>query len=875
MNKKFKFNALLISLISSIMFTSCDSNEPAPSTEILITSDTTLSNSQTSIDNKDKIIINYIRSDNNYTNWNMWVWQDGKEGKDFSFTEINDNGAKLILDSKDFNGNLGFIIKKEDWSDKDTDDDRFFSINTEGDTEVFIVSEEKVFFYDQKDVENLSNPRVTSAILIDEKTLEVNSNSADIFSDDNLKSMVINQEDSNIEFISNKKITDTKYELTLSDTISYTSPKTLNIDGFDNVVVNLSQDLFKSPSFIEEMTYTGELGAIYSQNETVFKLWAPFASKVEVNTYSAGFGDNNTGSYEMKPIGNGVFEFTLDGDNNSVYYDYSVTNGNSTIKTHDPYAKASGVNSIRSMVIDLDKTNPKGWENDTHIHSKDEYVPQTDAIIYELHVRDLSMDNNSNIKNQGKFLAFTETDTKTDNGVSTGLSHIKELGVNYIHLLPVYDYISVDEMTNDTFNWGYDPVNYNVPEGSYSTDATDGAVRINEFKQMVQAIHNECIGVVMDVVYNHTAKSNDSHFNLIAPDYYYRYDNNGNFSNGSGCGNEIASDREMVKQYIIDSVTYWAEEYHIDGFRFDLMGVLDIDTMNEIRTELDKINPNILIYGEGWTGGNCALPESEQAKKSNTKFFDNRIACFSDDIRDALKGNVFNATDGGYVNTLGKSKAQVMFGITASTQDVKAINAWANEPTQVVTYVSAHDNYTLYDKLKISTSNATEEELIAMNNLASAITLTSQGMSFIHAGEEMLRTKPTSSGFDENSYKSSDEVNMLDWQRKEENLQVFEYYKGLIDLRKTHDEFRYSTAKEIEENLKFIETDDNTIVYTLEDKFIVIFNPYEEEKTIKLPQGEYKYYVNKTTAKAEAFGDTISNEIIVEAISATVLGLNY
>ncbi len=801
----------------------------------------------------------------------MWVWQEGKEGKDYSFNEITDTGAKLILDSKDFTGNLGFIIKKNDWSDKDTDDDRFFSINNNGDTEIFVVSEEKVFFYDQNDIQDLSNPRITSAILLDENTLQVTSNSADFFTDDNLNSMQISQDDINIEFVDNKKINDTKYEFTLSDTISYTSTRILNIDGVEDTSISLSQNLFKSDSFVDEMTYTGELGAIYSQDDTIFRLWAPFASKVSVNTYSAGFGDNLIDSHEMVSIGQGVFEFTLDGDNNGVYYDYSVTNNNSTIKTHDPYARASGVNSIRSMVIDLDSTDPLGWENDSHIHSKDTYVPQTDAIIYELHVRDLSMDDNSNIQNQGKYLAFTEHDTKTDNGSSTGLAHIKELGVNYIHLLPVYDFISVDEIKSDSFNWGYDPVNYNVPEGSYSTDATDGAVRINEFKQMVQAIHNEGIGVVMDVVYNHTAKSNDSHFNLIAPDYYYRYDNNGNFSNGSGCGNEIASDREMVKRYIIDSVTYWAEEYHIDGFRFDLMGVLDIDTMNEIRTELDKINPNIIIYGEGWTGGSCALPESEQAKKSNTKLFDDRIACFSDDIRDSLKGNVFNATDAGYVNADGKSKLQVMYGITASTQDVRALNAWANEPTQVVTYVSAHDNYTLYDKIQLSTPDATEEELIAMNNLASAITLTSQGISFIHAGEEMLRTKPTSTGFDHNSYKSSDEVNMLDWSRKDDYIDVFEYYKGLIDLRNTHPQFRYSTSKEIEENLEFIETDDNIIVYTLED-FVVIFNPYREEKTIDLPQGEYKFYVDKTTAKAEPFGDTVSNEIVVPSISATVLG---
>lgn len=477
------------------------------------------------------------------------------------------------------------------------------------------------------------------------------------------------------------------------------------------------------------------------------------------------------------------------------------------------------------------------------------------------------------MEHQGKFLAFTE-DSKTDSGVATGLAHIKELGVNYIHLLPIYDYNSVDETQSDGFNWGYDPVNYNVPEGSYATDPYDGTVRIREMKEMVQSIHDQGIGVVMDVVYNHTAKSADSHFNLIAPNYYYRLDDQGNFSNGSGCGNEIASDHEMVRRYIIDSVCYWAEEYHIDGFRFDLMGVLDIETMNEIRREVDKINPNIILYGEGWSGGSVATDYETLAMKDHTFSLDERIACFSDDVRDGIKGDVFIAETPGYVNSEGKSKLKVMFGITASTQDVNAIKAWAKEPTQVVTYVSAHDNYTLYDKIQMSAPQGTSEaDMIAMNNLAAAITLTSQGISFIHAGEELLRSKPLpEGGFDENSYSSSDAVNMLRWENKTTYASVFDYYQGLIALRNTHPEFRYSTTAEISENLQFVTTEDSCIYYTLADKFVVIFNPYPEGREFSLPAGNYQYYVNKTKAQAEGFGETLSASLSVAPLSAVVLG---
>ncbi len=623
---------------------------------------------------------------------------------------------------------------------------------------------------------------------------------------------------------------------------------------------------------LNTMKFDGKLGSVYSKEKTIFRLWTPVASEVTLNLYKKDLGDNLIKSHKMTQE-KGVFEYTVDGDNHGVYYDFTVTVNKKTNTVHDPYAIASGANSVRSMVIDLEKTNPVGWEKDGYINPKETKVPQTDAIIYELHVRDLSINKNANIKNAGKYLAFTELNTKSDKGELTGLSHIKELGVNYIHLLPVYDYNSVDEIKCDGFNWGYDPINYSVPEGSYSTNASDGVVRINEFKQMVMAIHEQKIGVIMDVVYNHTAKSQDSHFNLIVPNYYYRTDKKGKFTDGSGCGNEVASDNEMVRKYIIESCVYWAKEYHIDGFRFDLMAVLDIKTMNDIRKALDEINPNIVIYGEGWNGGGSSLDPKLQASKKNTKLLDNRIACFSDDVRDGIKGDVFIEEIPGYINDEGSTKEAVIFGITASTQDVGELEAWANEPTQVVTYVSAHDNYTLHDKIQLSVKKGTTtEDIIAMNNLASAIVLTSQGMAFIHAGEELLRTKPLKDGYDENSYKSPDSVNMFDWDRKSEHKDIFNYYKGLIELRKTFPEFRYSTAKEIKENIKFVETKNNLIIYTLANKFVVMFNPYNLEVVQELPAGNYQYYVDKTKAGATLFGETVTNKIHLQPLSAIVLG---
>ncbi len=824
---------------------------------------------------KNTIVINYQRDDGDYLGWDVWLWEDGGDGSAYDFTGETEFGKELVLHHKFTSKKIGFIIRKGEWDEKDTDGDRFFTLSDNGSSEIFVLSGEENFAISEKEVKEMNAPRIDCANIIDTNVFEIVFNNKDAYYEGFFDTIVLEEITSEgakeVAIKTTQKVTDSKYKIITDEKLNYDSSYRVTSKDMGAVFAVLSTRLFDSEEFINTLTYDGELGALYSKDSTTFRVWAPFASKMILNLYPTGDKSVAQDTLAMKRIEGGAWELTVEGNLDGNYYTYSVTNYGKTSEVVDPYARSAGVNGNRSMVIDLSKSAI----SDSFVVGKNEKdFSQTDAIIYELHVRDMSIAKDSGIENKGKYLAFTEVGTKNSHGDLTGISHIKELGANYIHLLPVYDYMTVDETKCVAYNWGYDPYNYNVPEGSYSTNPYDGEVRVKEFKEMVQSIHSQDMGVIMDVVYNHTSKSIDSHFNLLVPNYYYRTKWDGSFSNGSGCGNEIATERKMVRKYIVESVAYWAEEYNIDGFRFDLMGVYDVDTMNAIRARLDEINPNILMYGEGWDAGGVLQGQWIPAKKANTRLLDTRIAAFSDNIRDGLKGSVFSSTEPAYVNGEGDKKNSVVFGITASTIGVKGISAWATEPTQTITYVSAHDNNTLFDKIQLTNPNASLKDKIAMNNLASAITLTSQGVAFIHAGEELLRTKVLKNGsLDHNSYKSSDDVNKLDYNRKSEYDQVFNYYKGLVSLRNTFDEFRYSTTAEIEKNISFIETGDNMIVYTLADKFVIIFNPYNESKTVTLPNGTYRYYVDKETSGSTPFGKSVSGKITVAPISATVLGL--
>lgn len=632
---------------------------------------------------------------------------------------------------------------------------------------------------------------------------------------------------------------------------------------------------FNSKEFNDKFYYDGELGAIYNKEETIFRVWSPEAKSLELLLYR----DGNTESLIERDLlhkkSNGLWEVVKKGDLNGVYYKYHIVGEDFEHDFVDPYGKALGVNGYRAMVIDLKETNPKGWENE----KKPSLENPVDSILYEMHVRDFSIDESSGVslENRGKFLGIVEENTKVPGTeVKTTLDHLKELGITHIHLLPSFDFGTVDEerLDEEQYNWGYDPVNYNVPEGSYSKNPYKGEVRIKEFKEMVLKLHRAGIRVVMDVVYNHTYSGENSNLNLSYPGYYHRQDDFGNFSNGSGCGNELASERLMVRKYMIDSLKYWAREYHIDGFRFDLMALHDIETLKEIREELDKINPSILIYGEGWNGGDSPLPREDACFKCNIGKFDKlQIAAFSDDMRDGIKGHVAHLKEGGFVNGGEDFEESIKFGIVASTYhegvDYNKVNysdyPWANEPYQTINYCSAHDNNTLHDKLKIVCENASEEEIIEMNKLSAAIFLTSQGIPFIHSGEEFLRTKINEKGeFIENSYNSNDFVNKIDWTRKVQYMDLFKYYKGLIELRKEYSLFRLESNKEIREKISFIESElgikeKGIVAYRLKDnnnEFIVVFNSNNNKVKIKLPKGTWGVMVNNEFSGKEVRGET-------------------
>ena len=640
-------------------------------------------------------------------------------------------------------------------------------------------------------------------------------------------------------------------------------------------------NIYTTEKFIEEYTYTGEdLGAVWSPDSTTFKVWAPTAEQVQLALYKSGTAgtDDLMNKIHMTKIEKGVWSITVDGNLNGTYYTYFVTNDGKETEACDPYARTTGVNGNRAMVIDLTATNPEGWSMDTSPNKIKNY---TDAVLYELHVRDFSIDESSGVSaaHRGKFLAFTEKGTKTAGGAVTGVDYLKELGVTHVHLLPSYDYGSVDESRLDEpqFNWGYDPVNYNVPEGSYSTDPFHGEVRVKEMKQMVKALHDNGINVVMDVVYNHVYDADTFCFNKIVPGYFSRQNADGTYSNGSYCGNDTASERTMVQKYIVDSIFYWADEYHIDGFRFDLVGLLDTETINKLVEKVHAKYPNVIFYGEGWD-----LPTAVEEghllaiQKNADKTPD--FAYFSDNIRDLIAGR--NGEETGFVSGAAGCEEEIGECFMAQTP-------WCPKPTQTVNYVSCHDNYTLMDKLRITKPDASREELIRMNKLSAAVYMLSQGIPFIHAGEEFLRIKEDENGkIVENSFDSSDYVNRLRWYQLEDPVyaDVLEYYKGLIQFRKNHGALRLTTAEEVAENVRYQKVTDDVVLFEINGKangetaegIVVIFNASVEEQKIRLDDagtaaGEWNICINDQHAGTETLETVEDGTVMVAPISVMVL----
>ena len=788
------------------------------------------------------LVVHYYRFDGNYTGWNLWLWQNepvSGNGLAYQFDGEDSFGKvkTLTLAGTNLEGStrVGIIVRKGEWVEKDVDLDRFIDMsnpNAQGEVHVYLVQNNPIIFYDLSEAD--ISHKILAASFIDGDTIGFSVTKAITADKVSVLENELSISTSGFTFSGSNGTINISVEVDL--TKKYTlvidfgdaEPATSNI-GFDG--------FYTSEAFNEAYGFDGELGAIYTKTQTTFRLWAPISDEVSLNLYEKGHTasqldyDGVAGvnlpliTYTMTYTTKGVWEVIVNGDMEGKYYTFSVKNGLFTNEVVDPYAYSTGINGRRGMVVDFSKTNPTGWEETTRPNNMTHY---TDAIIYELHVRDFTSHAswNGTESYRGKFLGLTEKGTTYKN-VKTGLDHILELGVTHVQFIPVFDHGIIDETRlNDPtyygihdgiFNWGYMPENFNALEGSYATNPYDGYNRINEFKTMVQTFHQNDVRVIMDVVYNHTGRSADSNFDLILPGYYFRMNSNGSFSNGSGTGNETASERYMFRKFMVDSLVFYAREYRLDGFRFDLMKLHDVETMNQIVDALHEIDPTIMVFGEPWTGGTSPLPQSESAYNATLNRMPG-VGVFNDDTRDGIKGSVFSAGDKGFVQGNDFADTRVQLGITGGTLQTNLRTgslpkgAWAINPTQTINYVTAHDNNTLHDKLVLSTYE-TMDKIIRMQRQANAIILTSQGVPFLHAGVEILRTKPCVPGgtecdsanmFDHNSYKSPDETNQIDWQRKVDHIETFNYYKSLIALRRMKQVFRQPTAQDVANHLFLI-----------------------------------------------------------------------
>lgn len=819
--------------------------------------------------------VHYNRPDGNYTDWTVWLWELG--GGDGIDAPLVDEDGLMTATMTVTPGitNIGYIVRQPDWT-KDINEDQFIDISEvmSGTVHVYIESGVEGCTKEYGD-DVVLGTKVRSAVYNHDGTITVTMtgelegegwNSLFSVSGKDGETAIVGVGGAGEEFT---------YLITLAQELDPFKSYTLTYDGSEYKVSIPS--VYSTEEFEKEYTYAGDdLGAVWTKDSTTFRVWAPTAQSVTLKLFASGksYEDDLTEELEMTPDVNGTWVAAKSGDLNGVYYTYTVVVDGVKQEACDPYARTTGVNGVRAMVIDLDSTDPEGWDSDANPHAGKTI---NDAVIYELHVRDLSVDESSGIEHAGKFLGLTETGTKTPGGVSTGLDHIKELGATHVHLLPIYDFGSVDEThTSASFNWGYDPVNYNVPEGSYSTDPYHGEVRVKELKQTVKALHENEIGVVMDVVYNHVQDAGKFCFNKLVPGYFSRVNDDGSYSNGSGCGNDTASERSMVRKYIVDSVCYWADEYHIDGFRFDLVGLLDTETINQIVTEVHKDHPDVIFYGEGWTMSTNATKDGvTMATQINSKETPD-FAYFNDTIRDGLKGSVFDDLDKGYAS--GKTGMEE----TLSNCFLGA-DSWCSSPAQTVNYASCHDNLTLFDHLQTARPEASREELIRMNNLAAAFYMTAQGVPFLQAGEELLRTKVNRDGsFNSNSYNADDQVNCLKWSDLEDEAyaQVFEYYKGLIAFRKAHGALRLTTAQDVASAVSVVSgLDANVMAFDIRggvngetaEELFVIFNANEASTTVALPEGKWNVYVNGEQAGTQALATISDGSAVVEPVSAMVL----
>lgn len=834
--------------------------------------------------------IHYYRYDQDYTGWDLWLWEMGREGSLHSFKRqeiLKQDPGKIAMvaeiDVSSFmSDRAGIIMRRGGWHERDLHMDRYFHISEEAKTgiqDVYVVQDTMDVMYSEGEL--CLTPGFETAVFQNFREIYVKLQApAEAPLDQEPFRVLENGLEAPVRHVTQIRGA-REFVISLENDMALGSTYTVVKPSFRSGAVAYGV-LYDTHEFEEKFTYTGDdLGARWTPEATCFRLWAPIASAVYVNIFDNGSGPNLETVEEMARDRQGTWFARIPGDLSGKYYTYTVIVMGMTLEAADPYARSSGVNGRRSMIIDLDATNPPGWENTGYIPLKS----PTDAILYEVHVRDATIHENSGIRARGKFLGLAEAGTRSPEGELTGLSHFAELGVTHVHLMPIFDFFTVDETKLDEpqYNWGYDPVNYNVPEGSYSTNPEDGTARVKELKRLIKALKDAGIGVVMDVVYNHTYKTFESDFNKIMPGYFYRTDRYNHYSNGSGCGNETASERSMVRKFIVDSVKYWAREYKIDGFRFDLMGLHDIGTMNLIRKELDVVNPSILIYGEGWTGGPSLLDSSIAATKTNAPKLD-RIAFFNDNTRDAIKGDNFHREQTGFITGNYYLKESVKFGIAGAvyhhgidySRVIYNSFAWAGQAWHCINYAASHDNLTLYDKLRASRPDLNDEEYMKLVNLAGAIVLTSQGIPFLMLGIDFMRSKQG----EHNSYNAPDEVNRIDWSSKSKYHQVFAYHQGLISLRKSHPAFRMAMAEDIRRHLNFLPSRESSIAFTLNhhanqdpwQTILVVLNAGTEPESVSLPSpGPWHIVVDESRAGTDILRTTWDPAILVPPMSAMVL----
>ena len=808
------------------------------------------------------IILNfyYTREDHTYDDWSIWMWGDVLPGTDVKFSEVNDGTAKATIELDSGESKIGYIIRTSDWK-KDVDKDQFIDISgiVSGTLDVYVTSGvEGEEIKEGTDV--VKGVKVKKAVYNGDGTITITTFSA---TEEKFKVFLGDKE---VAVKSQEATDDTTYVLTLEEELDTDSKYTL-VCGEASYSISMP-NVYSTKEFEDEYTYTGDdLGATWTKESTTFKLWAPTAKSVALNLYKSGTEgtDDLIKTVDMTADEKGTWVAKVDGDLNKTYYTYTVEVKGEKVEVCDPYARTTGVNGKRAMVIDLASTNPKGWENDKDPNASNKI---TDDVIYEAHVRDLTLE--SGTTNVGKFIGVGETGTTTEKGNKTGLDHIKDLGITHVQVLPFYDLGSVEETKEGGYNWGYDPVNYNVPEGSYSTDPYNGEVRVNEAKQMVKSLHDNGISVVMDVVYNHVYNASEFSFNKIVPGYFSRIDEDGKYSNGSGCGNDTATERSMVKKYIVDSVNYWADEYHIDGFRFDLVGLMDTETINEIVETVHKTHPNVIFYGEGWSMSTeltkSGYTLSTQVNSAETPGF----AYFNDTIRDGLKGSIFDTGIGFVSGKEGQEQTMI--------DSFKGNVSWCNSPSQSINYASCHDNMTLFDRITASRDDASEADIIKMNNLAAAMYITSEGVPFMQAGEEILRSKVKEDGsFDSNSYNSGDAVNTIKWSNLDDEKyeNVYNYYKGLIEFRKAHESLRLSTKAEVDKNVTELDGLDTNVVGLKvkegSNDMYVIFNANTEVSEVEIPAGDWSVYVNGKKAGTTPIEKVEGTKLSVDPISALIV----